>query len=139
MPAGSACRLAPAGLKLAAVIAVLFGAATVASGGNVLFGDGARSAGSYVPFIVWFNFVAGFFYIAAGPGLWFRQGWAAWLALALALATAGAFAALGLHISSGGPYETRTLVAMTLRLAIWAAIAALALRLDLSQGRSRKA
>ncbi len=126
-------------LRLAAVIAVLFGIATVASGGNVLFGDGAQGAGSYVPFIVWFNFVAGFVYVVAGVGLWRRQAWATWLALALAVATAGAFAALGLPVERGGAYEARTVLAMTLRLGIWAAIAALALRLDLSQGRSRGA
>jgi hypothetical protein len=67
-------------LRLAAVIAVLFGVATVASGGNVLFGGGAQTAGNYVPFIVWFNFLAGFFYVAAGVGLWRRERWATWLA-----------------------------------------------------------
>jgi hypothetical protein len=136
MPAGSTSRLA---LRLAAVIAVLFGAATVASGGNVLFGSGAQGAGNYVPFVVWFNFVAGFLYVVAGAGLWRRRAWATWLALALAVATAGAFAALGLHVERGGAYEARTVLAMTLRLGVWVAIAALALRLDLSQGRSRGA
>jgi hypothetical protein len=132
MPAGSACRLA---LKLAAVVAVLFGIATVASGGNVLFGSGAEGAGSYVGFIVWFNFLAGFFYVAAGIGLWRRRRWAGWLALALAAATAAAFAALGVHIGGGGAYEMRTVVAMTLRLGVWAAIAALAIGLDRRQQR----
>ena len=136
MPAGSASRLT---LKLAAATAILFGIVTVASGGNVLFGDGARSAGNYVPFIVWFNFLAGFLYIAAGAGLWRRQRWAAGLALTLAVATAGAFAALGLHIGGGGAYEVRTLVAMTLRLGVWLAIAALAIAVDLNQVRLPRA
>jgi hypothetical protein len=136
MPAGGASRLA---LKLAAGVAVLFGIATVASGGSVLFGDGARGAGNYVPFIVWFNFLAGFAYVAAGVGLWLRQAWAAWLALALAVTTAGAFAGLGLHIGGGGAYEMRTVVAMTLRLALWSAIAALAIGFDRRQPRHRHA
>jgi hypothetical protein len=136
MPAGSACRLA---LKLAAVVAVLFGIATVASGGSVLFGDGARGAGNYVPFIVWFNFLAGFAYVAAGVGLWLRQAWAAWLALALAVTTAGAFAGLGVHIGGGGAYEMRTVIAMALRLAVWTAIAALAIGIDQRQQRYRRA
>jgi hypothetical protein len=122
-------------LRLAAVIAVLFGAATVASGGNVLFGSGAPAAGNYVPFIVWFNFVAGFFYVAAGVGLWRGERWAIWLALALAGSTAAAFAALGWHIGMGGVYETRTVVAMTLRLSVWLAIAGLAFGFDLGQRR----
>ena len=132
MPAGSASRIT---LKLAAVTAILFGIVTVASAGNVLFGDGARGAGNFVPFIVWFNFLAGFLYIAAGAGLWRRQRWAAGLALTLAVATAGAFAALGLHISAGGAYETRTVMAMTLRLGVWLAIAVLAIAVDLHQER----
>ena len=132
MPAGSASRIA---LKLAAVVAVLFGIATIASGGNVLFGSGAAGAGHYVPFIVWFNFLAGFFYVAAGVGLWRRTAWASGLALALAVATAGAFAALGVHIGGGGAYEARTLIAMTLRLGVWAGIAALAIGFDRRQQR----
>lgn len=136
MPAGSAFKIA---LKLAAVVAVLFGIATIASGGNVLFGGGAESAGDYVRFIVWFNFLAGFFYVAAGVGLWLRTAWASGLAIALAVATAGAFAALGLHIGAGGAYEARTVIAMTLRLGVWAGIAALAIGLDRRQQRYGRA
>jgi len=115
-----------AAVRVAALVAVVFGAATVWSGGNVLFGGGAAAAGSYIPFIVWFNFIAGFFYVAAGAGLWQRRRWAAQLALALAVLTAGAFAALGLHVAAGGAYEMRTVIAMALRTAVWVAIAALA-------------
>jgi hypothetical protein len=132
MPAGSAPRIA---LKLAAIVAVLFGIATVASGGNVLFGDGAQSAGNYVPFIVWFNFLAGFVYVAAGVGLWLGLPWAPALAVILAGATAVAFAALGWHIGQGGAYEMRTVFAMTLRLGVWAGIAALAIGFDRRQQR----
>lgn len=133
MPAGSRSRLV---LRIAAVIAVLFGIATVASGGSVLFAEGA---GNYVPFIVWFNFLAGFFYVVTGVGLWLRAAWAPWLALALALLTGLAFAALGWHIGTGGAYEARTVAAMTLRLVVWSAIAALAWGFDLRQGRYRRA
>jgi hypothetical protein len=108
------------------VIAVLFGAATVASGGNVLFGRGAAAAGDYVPFVVWFNFLAGFLYIAAGIGLWRWRWWAARLALALAVLTALVFVAFGVHIIAGGAFEGRTVAALTLRSMLWSAIAALA-------------
>ena len=136
MPAGSACSPARAGLRAAAVVAVLFGAATVASGGSVLFGGGAAAAGDIVPFVVWFNFLAGFAYVAAGAGLWLRRPWAARLALAIASLTALTFGALGVHIAAGGAYEMRTLAAMTLRTLLWAAIAALAwFTLDLPQRR----
>jgi hypothetical protein len=108
------------------VIAVLFGAATVVSGGSVLFGRGAAAAGDYVPFVVWFNFLAGFLYVAAGAGLWLARQWAARLAFALAVLTVLAFIAFGLHIAAGGAFEARTVAAMTLRTVLWIAIAALA-------------
>jgi hypothetical protein len=114
-------------LRVAAAVAVLFGAATLASGGNVLFGSGAAAAGHYVPFVLWFNFIAGFFYVAAGIGLWQRRRWAVWLAVALAVLTALTFAAFGWHVSSGGAFEMRTVAAMTLRTSVWTAIAGLAL------------
>ena len=112
-------------VRVAALIAVLFGAATIHAGGNVLFGGGAAAAGHYVPFIVWFNFLAGFAYVAAGIGIWRRRPWALALAAALAVLTAVAFAAFGGYVAKGGAYEPRTVAAMTLRPALWTAIAVL--------------
>lgn len=117
-------------LRLAAVVAVVFGAMTVYSGGNVLFGGDAarRAAGAYVGFVLWFNFIAGFFYVAAGVGLWFGRRWAAMLAFMLALSSLGVFATFGLHVWLGGAFEERTLAAMSLRCAFWLAVSWLAWR-----------
>lgn len=54
------------------LFAILFGLLTLKEGGFVLFFDGParEAAGSYVPFVLWFNFSAGFAYVAAGIGLW---------------------------------------------------------------------
>lgn len=112
-------------LRAVAVIAVLFGALTVWSGGNVLFGNGAAAAGSYVPFVLWFNFLAGFAYVAAGIGIWRGRAWATALAVALAALTALVFVAFGGWVATGRAYEARTVVAMTIRSALWTAIAAL--------------
>ena len=114
-------------VRAAGIIAVLFGLLTIREGGAVLFVDGAArvAAGDFVPFVLWFNFLAGFAYLVAGVGLLFRQAWAARVALAIALATLGVFAALGVHVVSGGAYEMRTVVAMTLRSTIWLGIAAI--------------
>lgn len=113
-----------------ALVAGAFGALTVKEGGSVLFGSEAArlAAGQYVPFVLWFNFLAGFAYIAAGIGLWLRRRWAARLALAIAAATALVFAAFAVHILAGGAYELRTVFAMTLRTLVWSAIAAVAWR-----------
>ncbi len=111
-----------------ALVAIGFGLLTVKEGGMTLSGDATAvtAAGNYVPFVLWFNFVAGFAYVIAGAGLWLRRRWAARLAIAIAAATALAFAALGVHVASGGAYEQRTVIAMTLRLLVWVAIAAIA-------------
>ncbi len=113
-------------IRVAAVVAVVFGALTIKSGGSVLLGDGAAAAGHYVPFVVWFNFLAGFAYVAAGAGLWLRRLWAARLAAALAITTLLVFAAFAVHIATGGAFEPRTVGAMTLRSFFWLGIATLA-------------
>ena len=112
------------------LVAAGFGLLTIKEGGAVLFGaEAARAAaGNYVPFVLWFNFLAGFAYVIAGIGLWRQQRWAAWLAVAIAAATALTFAAFGAHVVAGGAYEQRTVIAMSLRTLVWAAIAGLAYR-----------
>lgn len=117
-------------LKIAGVVAVLFGLLTIWEGGSVLFLDGAEPdrKDNYVPFVVQFNFIAGFAYVVAGIGLWFGRAWAPWLALVILVATLIVFAAFGVHVARGGAYEIRTVIAMTLRAAVWAAIAGLAYR-----------
>lgn len=108
-----------------AIVAVLFGLLTLKSGGSVLFIDGpARAeAGAYVPFVLWFNFLAGFAYILAGVGLFNWRSWAAKLSLAIAVATVVVFVALGFHILMGGDFEARTVGAMSLRSVVWLSIA----------------
>lgn len=117
-------------VRVAGVVGTLFGLMTIREGGAVLFIDGpARvAAGDYVPFVLWFNFLAGFAYVVAGIGLIFRQAWAARVAIGIALATLGVFAAFGAHVVGGGVFEMRTVVAMTLRSVIWCSIAVLSWR-----------
>lgn len=69
----------PPVIWIAVLLAVAFGLLTIKSGGSVLFVDGVarQNAGNYVPFVLWFNFLAGFAYVAAGLGVLGRQRWAA--------------------------------------------------------------
>ncbi len=112
------------------MVAIGFGLLTIKEGGTILFGGEAEleTAGNYVPFVLWFNFLAGFAYVIAGVGLWMQRRWAAWLAVAIAVATAFMFAAFGGHVYFGGTYEKRTVIAMSLRTLVWVAIASMAWR-----------
>ena len=109
------------GLKVLAVIAILFGLLTLKSGGAILFFDGVdrAAAGNYVPFVLWSNFILGFFYIIAGVGIWLQKRWATWLAIIISIVTLFVFVAFGFHIAGGGLFEDRTLKAMILRSIVW--------------------
>lgn len=117
-------------LIVAAVVAIVFGLGTIRAGARVLFGvpEAVNEAGDYVAFVLWFNFIAGFFYVLAGVGLWLRRRWSIALAIAIAVATLLVFAAFGLHAATGGAWESRTLGAMTLRSVVWIVLAYVAAR-----------
>ncbi|CAM5568937.1 hypothetical protein [Eoetvoesiella caeni] len=118
-------------MRVISLIVIGFGLLTIKEGGAVLFFDGVSraAAGNYVPFVLWFNFLAGFFYIIAGVGLWLRRRWSMMLSTAIAAATALTFAAFGVFLYFGGTWELRTLIAMSTRTLVWAGIALAAWRL----------
>ena len=93
-------RKRPVWVWVTAIIAVVFGAMTIKSGGSVLFinGEARLAAGNYVDFVLWFNFIAGFFYIATGFGFWLKKSWAPMLAITIASLTILVFAAFGIHV-----------------------------------------
>lgn len=115
-----------------AIAAVVFGLLTVFSGGRALFGGAAVQAelGNIVPFVLWFNFVAGFVYVAAGTALLMAKPGAARLALLLAVSTVLVLLAFMAHVVSGGAYEMRTVGALSIRSLFWIAVAAFALRAE---------
>lgn len=115
----------PAWVWIVAIIAVVFGVITIKSGGSVLFinGEARRAAGNYVDFVLWFNFSAGFFYVATGIGIWLEKSWPSAAAISIAVLTLLVFGAFGIHVFYGGEYEQRTVVAMSLRAGVWTSIA----------------
>lgn len=117
-------------ITIAAVLVILFGLLTVFSGGRALFGgvQAREAVGNAVPFVLWFNFFAGFAYVVAGIGLYLRKSWATGLSVAILGATVLVMLAFGVHVLSGNAYEMRTVGAMVLRTAIWAVVAVLAIR-----------
>jgi hypothetical protein len=117
-------------MRIVGIVALVFGLLTIVSGGRALFGDEAarEAVGAAVPFVLWFNFAAGFAYVAAGLGLMWSSPWGAALSALIAAATCLVFTAFGLHVFFGGAYEMRTVGAMTLRSVVWLAFALAAWR-----------
>ena len=113
-----------------ALVAIAFGAVTITVGGKTLFGgaQAGSAVGNIVPFVLWFNFVAGFVYVIAGIGLLLRKRWTAHLSAAIAITTIAVFIAFGIHIFNGLAFEARTVGAMIVRSAVWVVIAVLAYR-----------
>ncbi len=104
------------------LLAIVFGIMTVKSGGTVLLLDHETRqnlVGHYVPFVLWFNFFAGFFYVLTAIALWLMRPWSTWLSLLLATSTIAMLFFLGIHGFNGGHYEMRTVMAMILRSGIW--------------------
>jgi hypothetical protein len=117
-------------LEWLAIAAIAFGVLTVFSGGRALFGgmEARAELGNIVPFVLWFNFLAGFVYVLAGATLLLAKPRAAPLALFLAVSTILVFLAFAVHIAAGGAFEARTAGAMSLRSLFWIAVAFVALR-----------
>ena len=120
----------PRWVAILALIAIIFGVVTIVVGGKTLFGgtEVRTAAGNIVPFVLWFNFVAGFAYVIVGVGLFLWKRWAAQLSAAIAAATIAVFIAFVAHISLGGAFESRTVGAMTIRSVVWIVIAVSACR-----------
>ncbi len=110
------------------IIAIVFGALSIRSGGLVLFttGEFHQQQGNFVPFVVWANFLGGFAYIVAAIGLLRLQPWAGYLAYIIVSMTVVIYVAFAVHIMGGGSYEMQTIVAMAIRTALWVTIALLA-------------
>ena len=90
-----------------------------------MFLDGAarEAAGDFVPFVVWFNFLAGVVYILVAIGLVLWRPWLfPWSVCVVAL-TVVVSIAFGVHIVAGGAYEVRTVGAMIFRSLVWFGVA----------------
>lgn len=117
-------RNSPFSFKLLSLFIILFSFATVFSGGKALFSEAGRTAaGEIVPYVLWYNFIAGFFYFVAGVAILKQHSCAKKVSSVLALTSSVVLIFLGVHILSGKAYETRTLVAMMFRSVFWVVVA----------------
>jgi len=117
-------------VKWMAIAAIVFGALTVLTGGRALFGslESRADFGNTVPFVLWFNFLAGFVYIVAGTGLLLCRRWAVYTSLFVAFSTILVFVAFGVHVIGGGAFERRTIGALTIRSLFWIAVTIVSIR-----------
>ncbi|WP_170759086.1 hypothetical protein [Ruegeria lacuscaerulensis] len=115
----------PNWVRPVAIVAAVFGIATVFSGGTALFGGAAAKAavGDAVPLVLWFNFFAGFVYVLGAFTLMKSEFWAQRIAWLIAVCTLFVFAILIAMAVTGTPFEWRTIGAMTLRSGFWLVIA----------------
>lgn len=105
---------------LIGIVIIIFGALTVTSGGKSLFIEsGIESRGNVVPLVLWFNFIAGFFYLIVGISIIKLKPSVKKLSIVLAILNVFVFLYLVKHIIQGGLYENKTLVAMSFRTAFW--------------------
>ena len=113
-----------------AIAAIVFGVVTVLTGGRALFGSSESRAdfGNVVPFVLWFNFLAGFVYIVAGAGLMLRKRWAVYTSLFVAVSTTLVFVAFGVHVIGGGAFERRTIGALAIRSLFWIGVTIVSIR-----------
>jgi len=113
-----------------AIGAIVFGVVTVLTGGRALFGslESRADFGNAVPFVLRFNFLAGFVYIAAGAGLLLRRRWAVYTSLFVAVSTILVFVAFGVHVIGGGGFERRTIGAMAIRSLFWIVVTIVSIR-----------
>lgn len=71
--------------------------------------------GNYVLFVVWANFICGFFYLVGAYGFISHKNWLPKIMTAASALLIITFAGLFLHIQNGGIYEVKTIGAMTFR------------------------
>lgn len=117
-------------LNWMAIAAIVFGVVTVMTGSRALFGglESRADFGNVVPFVLWFNFLAGFVYILAGASLLRCRRWAVYTSLFIAISTILVFLAFGVHVIGGGAFERRTIGALTIRSLFWIAVTIVSIR-----------
>lgn len=109
-------------MRIAIIIfTILFGLMTLKEGGSTLFLSSAENTGSEtaVPFVLWFNFLTGFAFLALGFGLIKNKIFPKKLSAVVSLLSALVLTAFLITVALGGAHMDRTLVAMPLRTAIW--------------------
>ena len=103
--------------RILSLVAVIFGAITIAAGSRVLLGADPGYA-VYRPLVL-FNTMMGALYVAAGVVIWLSIARGRWAAAAVFGINAVALAIVAVLYTTEGTIALESLQAMTFRAAVW--------------------
>lgn len=107
-----------------ALVFIIFGFLTIISGGKNLFSEsGIKSNENIVPLVLWFNFIAGFFYFIAGILIFKLKPCVKRLSFIIAILNVIVLFYFINHVFQGGLFEKKTVFAMSFRTLFWVCFA----------------
>ena len=107
--------------RTAAVVAVLFGLATLFAGGRVLMGYSDPGYVVYRPLLI-YNTVMGFAYIAAGVAIWVSRQRGKYAASAIFIFNLAVLLGVVFLYANGGSVAIDSVRAMAFRTSVWLAL-----------------
>jgi hypothetical protein len=114
----SGSSLPSAWQRIAAVVAVLFGLATLMAGGRVLAGYSDPGYVVYQPLLI-YNTAMGIAYVAAGALVWYDLQRGKYAALAIFILNLAVLADVVFLYTTGGDIAVESVRAMVLRTSVW--------------------
>jgi hypothetical protein len=114
------------------IFLIIFGGVTLFMSSSVLFDwFGIREKeGHFIPFVVWTNWICGMLYLIAAFGILRNQSWAKLLLIISLVILILAYIGLFIQINNNVPSETKTMGAMTFRIAVTALFIFLTNKID---------
>ena len=102
------------------VFLILFGLVTLFMSSSVLFDwFGIRAKeGNYIPLVVWANWICGILYLTTAFAILTDKSWVKIPLVVSLIVLVLAYMNLFTHITTGGLYETKTIVAMAFRIGV---------------------
>lgn len=104
--------------RIAAVVAALFGLATVMAGGRVLMGYAEPGYVVYQPLLI-YNTAMGIAYVAASAAIWYNLHWGKYAAFAIFVLNLVVLGGVVFLYTNGGAIAVDSLRAMALRTSVW--------------------
>lgn len=104
--------------RAAAVLAALFGLATLFAGGRVLMGYSDPGYVVYQPLLI-YNTAMGIAYLAAGATIWYSLHWGKYAAFAILILNLAVLGGIVVLYVNGGAVAVDSVKAMAFRTIVW--------------------